>query len=599
MPIQPTKLKTLFKKFRGDKEGKEGAWIETAILISNYVNTTNRVAVMKQDSIQGETSPVYINFERHGKRSMGSLLYGKLALDNYLEGLQDGPEKELCREISKILGDMYQNAKNNKEQLPQLLKNMEKWLTTYAASSPNKEEALELTKGLFTMLSCLKIGMNNIPPWFSNFSNAGQLIKAAKAELPKLMQETEKQAQILEREVEQIKADRASKEISMDEHFNDRYLKILNNESENQLTKLETLQSVATQTKLDIVSLVNKRQEKAKLEKDIEKLQALIEAAHENDSRATGRKYFQEFVTAYQDHYDTLLRVNPEQTTLLESLRKTINQESSRLISGVLYLSSWLSAPISAVGRKITPKSVSDTISHYVPDTNDSLAKRKLVEASTSALANMQEQLKAKNKEISSLESKLSDGNEALQRQIERASPEALQRIVAVSDMAVELVDEYTKARQLIEAMSNKLQEIKKLDSIANDFININDNARSKIYDWFARFGKWFSTKSLSEKIAEAQVMKKDFAAEKIRCLQEFKGLITKLDKNPDISSPIKERIKQQLQLKETADAPLTPNQEAVDYFQILNEGKKALIPEAEDTGSQVDSQQVSMRNNH
>lgn len=586
MSIKPIQLDVLFQKFRGDKARSEEAWIKTAKLISQYVDKVKTVTAIKKDFSLGRDSLTYVGFEAHGQRTLGSLLYGKLALDNYLEGLE-GPERELCGEVSKSLGDLYGNPEGNKDKVEPLLAKVNEWLTAYAAKAPNKEEAQALTKGLFTVFSCLHIKMHNISSPVSWLPGVSKLIAVARTELPNLMAETERQAQILEPQVEQIRAEPASKETSMDGHFDRRYLTILS-EDKDQLTKLEALRIVAAQTTAEIESLLSKRQEKAPLEENIKKLQALLRAANENDARATGRKYFQEFVTANQEIYNTLLSVHREETKPLETLRTTINQESGGLKSGALSVGSWFTSPLAAVGRKITPTIVSNTLSGFVPDTNDSLAKSQLVQVTTAALADMSAKLKTKNEEIAGLESRLADSNDKLQRQIEKATPDALQKIVTVNTMVVELVDEYKKVRQPIEDTSRGLQKIKQLGDIANDFISINDNALSKVADWFSRFGQWFSTQSLSEKIAESRSMKKELEDYGKNYLAQFDEQLQKLDKNSEISSPVKATIKEQL--KKTADAPLSSKQSVIDHFKSLKEGMQGLKTPPE-TNQEVDGQ--------
>lgn len=397
----------------------------------------------------------------------------------------DGPEKLLCDEISQTLGDLYESLATHNSKVGPLLNKTNEWLTTYLTNSPDKEQAQELTKGLFTMFSCLNIMLNNLPWGMKKM--AGDLVTIAGTELPKLITEIEHQDQILEPQVEQIKRDSAGQERSLTDNFNQRYLDLLTTVDET--TKLTTLKDTAAETTADMESLISKRKEKAQLSDNIIQLQTLLQAANDNNALTTGRKYFQELITANEERYNILRNVHPEQTKELEELRTTITNESGGLKTGALYIGSWLSSPMATIARTMTPSVISNAVSSVVPDTNDSLAKRKLIEMTTTALVDMKATLQTSDTEISRLESKLAKGNEKLQKQIEEATPDDLHQVVTVSKMTMEMLSDYDKVRQPIEVMSDRIKKIKQLDQLMGDFIKINDNALSKISDWFSRFG--------------------------------------------------------------------------------------------------------------
>lgn len=83
----------------------------------------------------------------------------------------------------------------------------------------------------------------------------------------------------------------------------------------------------------------------------------------------------------------------------------------------------------------------------------------------------------------------------------------------------------------------------------------------------------------MSEKIAEARVLKQDLAEQQATYTKQFNDQLNKLDKNPEISSPVKAWIKEHL--NDAAHNPTAPSATAIDHFTAIRAGAKILHDEA------------------
>jgi hypothetical protein len=530
------RLRTLFSQFRGPDAAKEKVWIETAVKINGYVEKVGTIASIKEEFSQGETSPIYIDFERpYQKRTMGVLLYVKLAIDDYLESEQDNDEKRLLNKISQILGELYQNPIENTKVMP-LFELVNEWLTNHAATTSNKDKAHLLTKCIYTMLSCLKIKMDNLT-YFQSMA-AGSLITSAREALPQLITSTEAKGKELESQLANIKQENAGKEKNLEDHYNERYLAILNKDGEGQRTKLDILKRTAEQTTEDIKHLLEIRKEKTNLEENISKLEEFLKSIKENQSLDAKSKSFTELLTCNPDKYVFLFSAYPEQINELEELRAKINEEPDfkRGLKNAGSIALSYIAPF-------TPKVVKDLLSSITPDTNDSLAKRKLVEQIEAALKHLKARVELKDGEISSLESKLGGDNEQLKQVIKVSEPDALQKIILVNNIAVNMVDEFNNVLGPIEAIGKILKDMDE----ASNFIQKNDLWHKKAFDTISRFfSSIFSkvtTPSLADKIEKCRSLKDSLillSREYMETLESTFADFGKDHKNPQIKESLK-----------------------------------------------------------
>ncbi len=200
------RLRERFSEFRTPTQSaSEKAFIETAIIIANYVENVSSVAAIKTDFSSGTSSKTYNGFEEpHKKRTMGALLFGKLALDDYIKNnLADGSseERSLLTELSGIVGGLYSDPKNNKDQIDNLFKKASEWIENHAATTAHKEEAKKLCNSLYTMLSCLNIKIDNLS--FIERSLGGDLVTKAKTQIGNLLTATETKVKQLEEQLAQ------------------------------------------------------------------------------------------------------------------------------------------------------------------------------------------------------------------------------------------------------------------------------------------------------------------------------------------------------------------------------------------------------------
>lgn len=301
MPRKDDNLRARFSEFRNSVEAtKESAYLENSIQISQYVEKTPNIQTIKSDFTAGTKSAKYIELEAtHKKRTMGAILYGKLALDDYIKNTlkTTSDEQTLLTSLSTIIGSLYADPKGNKDKIDELFAKTNQWLNEYALTTANKEEAHKLCQTLYTMITCLNLKIADLPGWQRSMAGEDLLTKVSGG-MQNLLNVAETTAKQLETQLAEKAAAEQGKTKSMQDHFNDRYLAILDKGGENPVIKSINLNAAVNKVTTDITELQTKRQELEKLEGTLNSLESLLKAANENDTRTTGRKYFSDFLAA-------------------------------------------------------------------------------------------------------------------------------------------------------------------------------------------------------------------------------------------------------------------------------------------------------------
>ena len=480
----------------------------------------------------------------------------------------------MLTELSTIVGSLYIDLLGNKDKLTTLLESADSWLNNHATTTVNKEDAHKLCQALYTMLTCLNLKIADL----SGFERrlAGEALTKASTGINQLLNSLESTAQTLEAQLAEKTAAEQGKIKSMQDHFNDRYLAIISKEDEGHPQRLTKLKEAAIGVNLDINQLLSKQQELTQLEETQKALQTLLRAANENDTRTRGRLYFADFVTANKTQFDILLKNLPEDkkeqfdNDIKAIINPTTTQSTTAAILGVM---SWLTSPATLVARAVTPQLIQDSLNAVIPDTQDSYCKTKLKTLTQETLATIDAQMKTRQQEIDDLQEKLASGNEVLQKLIEKSEPQALQDIVTANTATIELAEESLKIIAPIKQLGSKLKAIEHLDTHITSFIQENDNRFKKFCDFFVRFGAWFSSPSLSKKITEAQQLKTELDKMQKANQQELEEHMRKFNADPEISDPIKVRLKQQLEDHSGSELSLPPTKSSTEHLHPMFRG--------------------------
>lgn len=555
MTLNDSALRQLFSQFRSPaQQAAEQAYLDNAIQIGHYVYEVASIEQIKRDFVTGGISSKAIELDsRHKKRTFGAILYGKLALDEYTKSKENFNDEELrvLASISSILGMLYSDLKGNIDQLEGLLQNAEQWLRQYAAGSAEKERAHKLCQGLYTMLTCLNIAIGALPSLQKRLMGA-KLIDTTTKKISQLLISIESTARTLETTITPPEVAEATQDSaqSMQDHINERYLAIFNQTDQDHPTRLKELEVAANEISSDIEALREKKEEFAALEETRKALDTLLSAATENGSRVLGRLYFQDFVTQNRTQFDILLKnLTEEKRTefhqCMEVLTNpTLTQSTTAAILGLM---SWVAVPFTALARTATPGIITEVLSAVIPDTQDSHCKARLKTLAQETLATIDEQVQTKQREIEVLETTLAEKTRAPLALIKQSQPQDLADILTTNQATVYLAK---NSLGVINPINARLKALQDLDLHYTVFIEENNTTFKKFCDFFARFGEWFSTPSLSKQIAEVRELKSKLHALKLETEQLTEKMLDHT-KSSVISKPLK---------AELAQLPMTPS---------------------------------------
>lgn len=547
MTLNNSALRQLFSQFRNPaQQAKEQAYLENAIQIGHYVYEVDSIEQIKGDFVTGGISSKAIELDsRHKKRTFGAILYGKLALDEYTKNKKNFNDEELrvLASISSILGMLYSDLKGNKNQLHGLLQNAQHWLEHYAPNSAEKKPAHKLCQGLYTMLTCLNIAIEALPPFQKSLMGA-ELIATTTKGISQLLTSIESTAHTLEATITPPEVAEATQDSakSMQDHINERYLAIFNQTDQDHRTRLRELEVAANKISSDIKALREKKKEFAAIEETRKALESLFNAATENDSRVSGRLYFQDFVNQNREQFDIFLQqLTQEQRDLFDTDMQSITNPTLTQIAKAtaLSLASWVAAPVTTLARTFISAAIMEGLGERMPETQDSDCKARLKTLAQETLATIKQQMQEKQSEIEVLETTLNEKTGAPLALIKESQPQDLADILTTNQATIDLA---RNSLGVIIPIKAQLKALQDLDSHFTDFIEENDTTFKKFCDFFARFGEWFSTPSLSQKIAEVRELKS-----KLLALQSETEKLTEKMLGHTNSSVINERVKTEL----------------------------------------------------
>ena len=104
-----------FQQWRGDKFILEQKYIDTAVLVSDYVDSVKTLEEIKV-GFQANGSPVYKEFERFHGRSLGAVAFLKLTLDEFCEQLAPAgtntPLYNTLSELGRLISSIYDRPRS-------------------------------------------------------------------------------------------------------------------------------------------------------------------------------------------------------------------------------------------------------------------------------------------------------------------------------------------------------------------------------------------------------------------------------------------------------------------------------------------------------
>jgi hypothetical protein len=325
-----------FEKWRGNKADDEQGIMETALLVSDYVNSVEQLATIRTEFSDSQ-SDQYIAFNRHKKRFYGVLLYCMLQIEEALEQIPVTgiTERILLNDLKNILEEIYDNPQYNASQnANDLIVKTKKLLNLNPKLLADKKLAKALCFDLYTLLTMVNLSVSQFN-WFQALAvNALVDLNKMKEEVPTLLQMTENKVKQLDKILEEslvtqksgerVTSSEYSDEAKEDttpllareaeppvkntiqDYFNADFLVLIkNSDSENEEFILveERMNEVIER----INRLISTRNKKEVISLKIEKIEELLNAVEENDKKIRGRDYFLALINSNLESFNILM----------------------------------------------------------------------------------------------------------------------------------------------------------------------------------------------------------------------------------------------------------------------------------------------------
>lgn len=533
-----------FKQWRGSKSDAEQHILNSALIISDYVNSVDNLAVIKANA-----KTKYNDFNQYKVRPWGVAAFVKLFIDEAIDQLPETAEKEiaLLTHSSEVISTLYGNWRDNTAgNILALIGDIEKLLVLDRVPFADKNQYKTFLLSSCMLFHIIQLAIAEIESdWkvrivVAAFLDLGQIkpkleffllkIEERMEQLQQPKQITDKAAPDPLKPAKDLLSKRYLKVLGVDSGFTEKPQKttkssVLKTQAPGAprlqrldkkprrrsiLDSLAVLEADIEKVASGIFNLIDQRNKKGRLEAKIEEVHKLLLFAEENDQKIVRRKYFLDFIEEHAELFQTLLEnteaIRKEQ--LLEKIKqlKSIG-ESSDLTLGVMHGVSWVASPIAVVYRTATPQSLQNMIATTLPSTLDGACKAELKEMANACLLDLKSKLKKKEHQIAAINNRFFNQDEALKLLIENESSERLTVLQKSNDVMKEAVKASSKLLATVKENSLFLHDLQTKSQILSDFIRLHDGFFVKVCNFLAQYFACFKTKT-AKMIDDAAVLK-------------------------------------------------------------------------------------------
>ena len=328
---------------------------------------------------------------------------------------------------------------------------------------------------------------------------------------------------------------------TIQDHFNERYLKILDVQ-QTEHDKVNGLKVGISEIISGIKGLITANNTKSELISSIKQLETLLKTAEDNDKAVTGRKYFGELVASNQEAYDALLIASDG--TKKNKLESNILALKNQGISGaVLYAASWAASLIAVTYRYTAPQIVQNSVIALTPETADSACKNGLKDLAKEHLTNLKNQLKATELDITTVTNILSGEHDALKQLLRAESPENLTLLLDANNTTKEALEHYSELSESLQEKRVKLNNIKETHTELDQFIMKNDTFAVKLSNILANISTWFKSDA-AEMVDNAKQIKQELFFFEAIYLSAIDKNLSDIKTNPELNEDIKTKLR-------------------------------------------------------
>lgn len=562
-----------FKQWRGSQSDAEQNVLATALLISDYVSSVDNLDIIRDNAARKSK-----DFELHKARSLGTVVFAKLFIDEAHAQLPETAEKEkkILSNFSMILSKLYEDWKDNtKEHVFTLIGNIEKLLALNTVPFTDKNDYKTFMLSAYMLLLLIKIAIAKVD-W------KVQLAVSVFFNLEEIKSKIELFLQKIEEKMERFNHPKAERVVDplkpIKELLNRRYHSVLGigprksaktdklpelkrqtvpPAEKKQVTRsifdsLTELEADIEKVSSGMFSLIELRKKKAGFDEKIEKVTQLLTAIDENDKKIIGRKDFLELLNGHQESYETLLNNTeaPQRQQLLEKVAQLKSSLASpNLSSGAIQGVSWVATPITIVYRTATPQLVQEAIGSTLPTTLDGACKMELKALINACLQDLQGKSKKKEVQTAAIKNRFFSHEVKLKQWIEEESLEQLIALKKANDAMKDAVQASCKLLTTIKRNSLFLYTLQQYSETLGEFVRLHDGWFVRVCNFLANFLSFFKTET-AQMIDDAGVLKTKVD----RLADEYQRAVAQgirqIERTPNLTDPIKSYIKSQLKVE-------------------------------------------------
>lgn len=621
-----------FKLWRGIKCHTEQHALNSALLISNYVNSVDNLEVIKANA-----QKKYNDFNQYNSRSWGTAVFVKLFIDEAIAQLPETADKEiaLLTHSSEVISSLYDNWKDNtRGNILALIGNIEKLFTLNSLPFIDKNQYKKFLLSSYMLFHIIQIAVTQIEKDWKT-----KIVISLFLDLEQIKPKIALFLLQIEKRMEQLKSERSAKEMSdivadplkpFKDLLSERYLKVLgisplrsakpqrglhNNKrptpggarfhlgvkpiKRSIHDSLAALEADIEKVSSGIFSLIEQRSKKVGFETKIEAVNKLLLFAEENDKKITGRKDFLDFIKEHAPLFQILLEIAEEgpKQQLLEKIKqlKTI-ADSPDLTSGVLQGVSWVTSPITLVYRTATPNALQTRIASTLPTTLDGTCKAELKDLTKTCLLDLREKLKKKENQITAINNRFFNQDEELKLLIAKESSERLAALQNANELMKESVQASSRLLSTVKENSFFLQGLQAKSQTLSAFIKLHDGFFVKISNFLAQYFSFFKSKT-AKMIDDATVwkIKVDGLIEEYQNIVD--GGIREIEFTPNLDDAIKIQIKSQFiaeeqQIRREKSNYINPNKRTVRL--LMNNLSHLFAAKAQPLREQTDEKELN-----
>lgn len=580
-----------FARWRGTRAQNEQSYINSALLICDYVHSIQRIDTIKKDFSSCE-SKTFQAFNVHGERAYGVLLYFKLKVDEAIERIAPAATtlKTLLMELNRILEGIYDEPMSNSSQkFNNFVKTIKQILAINPALIGDNSLAMSLCFDLYLVVTVLhlsiselnwiqKLAVNAVVDIDSGMKEITLLRRMAEAkagQISKLMEPTTNANEVVVKSGDKFvgisSAEASFKRNPIQDHFNQDYLRLIKIKGSDELA-LSLLEEKIYGIKESINRLIIKRNKKEEIRLKIERVQVLVSLLDEYDRKEGNKPSLITLINANLELFNLVLEnSNPTQKEQLVEKIKQLNTPSlySLLPSQVLYGMGKVTSWLSVLYRSYMPQNLQDTVTARLPNAERD-CKHQLYDLAQGCITAWTLEHTNVDADIAKLNYQLSDGCSELEELIAKETTVNLSDLVKANTAIKVALHEYRRISSFLLGAVWHFHVIRESSAVLEQFIHEHDGFLVTLSNFLAQILSFFKSDT-AMMIEQAQEMKRQLMDFELQYRAEFIKEMEKIEQNPNIDPILKINLRQNIALamkRTTNIIPYTsPSKEEVRYL--------------------------------